>query len=204
MRKILTALSAALLIGLPGFAQTAPNIPANYENQMRTRTKFTKIVSMEVGANGVTGIPGVMKGDVYRMIAPVSSITTGATAVGITIPVNGFGFVGKSIHMRVFGRTAANANAKPINLVWGSSSTAITADAGNGKDFFFDIDIYSTGTNAQQVNITGYAGGALLDNVSTTTTQNTKTALALQISVPTSTGAADVVLKEVTIAADSG
>ena len=204
MRKILTALSAALLIGLPGFAQTAPNIPANYATQERNTTKFTKIVAMEVGGNGVAALNGVIKGDVYRLIAPVSSVTTGATNVGVTIPVNGFGSVGKSLHLRVFGTTAANANTKAINLLFGTATITLIANAGNAKDFFFDIDIYSTGTNTQQVNVTGWANGALLNQVSTTATQNTKITNILQVNVPASTGAADVVLNEVTIAADSG
>jgi hypothetical protein len=205
MRRILTALSAALLIGLPGFAQTAPNIPANYQMQNRTTAEFTKIVSMAMGANGVPNIHGVIKGDVYRLIAPVSSSATAGTTVGVTVPVNSIGPVGKSIHLRVFGTTAANANAKTINLLFGTATIALmSAVASNAKDFFYDIDIYSTGANAQQINIAGYANGALLNQVSTTGAQNTKIANVLQINVPTSTGAADVVLKEVTIAADSG
>ena len=204
MRKFLTALSAALMIGLPGFAQTAPNIPANYQDQIRTTTKCTKVFAISVGANGTPNLQGVVNGTIYRLITPVSSITTGATNAGVTLPVNSFGGVGKAFHLRVFGTTAANANTKAINLLFGTATITLIANAGNAKDFFFDIDIYNTGANAQQVDITGWANGALLNGVSTTATQNTKVTNILQVNVPTSTGAADVVLNEVTIAADSG
>lgn len=207
LRKSAVALAALLLTaGLPASAQTAPNIAKNYEYQNRQNACFTHALSIFAGANYPGRLPGEVPGTIYRLIKPVASVTTGATVVGVTLPIESFKKVGQGVHIRVMGTQATNGNTKTLNLLFGTASIALVNNAGSNKDFYFDIFLYNTGTNAspgQQVDIVGWTNATLTNGLSTTTTQATNVTNILQIQMPTSTGAGDTILNEVTMSFDS-
>ncbi|HEY9791444.1 MAG TPA: hypothetical protein V6D22_13655 [Candidatus Obscuribacterales bacterium] len=200
MRKIVLAILTLFTVALPAVAQVSE--PLQFEYKFRAPALFTKTAVFTIGSGGQKMDN---YGTIFRTQGTVSSVTSGTTTVGVTLPARTLISNGHGIRLRVAGRCAANANAKTINVVFGSATIQIlNAVASNGKDFYADVMIYRTGLNAQQISVAGYANGALIDNLSTATTQVETGTLALQVQVPASTGAADVVINDVSIFGESG
>jgi hypothetical protein len=200
MKKFLLLLAAMLLATPPASAQVV--LPQHYEYQFRADARFYKNLVVSIGKGGQLAS---VHSTLFRLNAPLSSSTSGAVTAGITLPANTLVSNGKGLHIKVWGTTAANANNKTINVKFGSTTIAImSAVAANNKDFAADLQIYRTGSNAQQINVSGYANNALLTGLGTTSTQTETSTIAVQVQLPTSTGAADVVVTGFTIFGDSG
>jgi hypothetical protein len=211
MKNLLIATLLGLSFVTPAFAQLQTNGQVNNSNEwsMRSNAHFYKRTVFSMGAgqlnssSGSLGSPQQMTaiGKIYSPAAPVSSITTGATTIGATLPAYTFApmsstaaFPSRIMHCRVYGRCAANANTKVVQFKFGSQTVTLLNAASNAKDFYAEISIYSTGFKTQQINVAGYANGSILDNLSTSATQDNTTQLSVVLNVPTSTGAADVVI----------
>lgn len=208
MRNKIVAALLTSLFAAPAFAQENNGLtsgsgqsPLHFERQFREHTLFTKRTCVSMGADEqLMDVTGRM----FGLLAPVSSATGGAVNTGeITIAKNTFGQAanhkGTGVHIRVYGSTAANGNTKQVNFVWGSTTVALLNAAANNKDFFADIHVYITGSNTQQICVAGYANNAFLNALSTTSTQATTATILAGVSLPASTGAADVVLNEIVI-----
>lgn len=212
MKKLLAAILASLSAMLPAFAQENNGLtvgsgqtPLHFERQWRENTLFTKRACFTMGDDEQFLNA---KGRMYGLLAPVSSVTTGATVAELTMAKNTFkqnaNTLGNGLHIRIFGTTAANGNTKQVNFVFGTTTVTLLNAAANAKDFYADIHVYNTGVNTQQICVAGYANAALLNGLSTTSAQTTTAPIAVGVSLPTSTGAADVVLNEVVIDGESG
>lgn len=211
MKNKLLAIALALISATPAFAQIQTNGQINSSNEwsMRSPAHFYKKVTLSMGAgqlnssNGSGGEPQQMTaiGKIYNLVTPVSSSTSLATTVGATLPAYTFTpmsstavTVPRVMHCKVYGTCAANGNTKVVQFKFGSQTITLLNAASNAKDFYADIEIHSTGYKTQQINVAGYANNALLNALSTSATQDNTTQLTVEVNIPTTTGAADVVL----------
>lgn len=180
------------------------NLIQNFNRPFRETTKFFRAVACQLGKNDLTALTMVIGGALFRLGAVVGSSTGGAVANGVTLPAQSLTITGQAIRLRIKGRTAANANTKVINLLFGSTTVVLLNAASNAKDFSYDVTIYRTGLNAQQIVVNGYANGALIDNLSTTSAQVETGSINLQVQLATATANNDALLQELTIEAQSG
>lgn len=210
--KILVALLALASFAAPALAQENNGItsgsgqsPIHFEYQFRANSLFTKRTCFSMGADeqflNATG-------RMYGLLAPLSSATTGAMPAEVVMAKNTFGQTpnsqGNGLHIRVYGTTAANANTKVVQLIWGSQTITLLNAASNAKDFYADVHIYNTGVNTQEICVAGYANAALLNGLSVAGTQTTTAPITVGINLPTATTAGDVVLNEIEIEGESG
>jgi hypothetical protein len=188
------------------------------ESMVRTNTCFRKAVRLSCGSGPLdttTAVPGqgatptemVAIGKIFSLSAPVSSVTSAATTVGVQLVPLTLNPEGKDLSklIRVIckGHCAANTDNKEIQLVWGSQSATILNAASNGLDFAFEAAIYVTGASAQEVAIAGFANGAFLSGLSFAGTQSNSTAINVGVTLTAATAAADIVLTELTILAEA-
>lgn len=202
MRKLL-ALLLTLASGSPAFAQSIVTDHYEYSCREKARFYFKTVTTMGRGTPAIMPQSLLVGGKIFSLIAPVSSATGGATVAGVAIPPNTLIGTGRRLHVKVMGTTAANGNTKQVNLVFGSTTVALLNAAANNKDFYADVEIYRTGLSAQQICVAGYANNALLTGLGTTSTQTETAAINVQVSLPASTGAADVVLTQLLIEGES-
>lgn len=199
MKKFLAALTAAIMVALPANAQQT--LPSQWSHEFKARARFQKQTVFVMGAGGQLCNA---RGAVYNLTATASSSTSATVARTLVLPANSLVTTGNKLRVRVFGRCAANGNTKVVNFVFGSTTVVLLNAASNAKDLYADIEICRTGANAQQITVAGYANGALLDNLSTTSAQAETATITLGVSVPATTGAADFVLTGLTIIGESG
>jgi hypothetical protein len=198
----------------PALAQLQTNgqINASNEQAFRANAHFYRKVTLHMGGGPLGGIAQqhLAIGQIYALLTPLSSLTTATVVAGQTLPAYTFSTKAtpvqgdaRVLRGRVYGKCAANGNTKVINLVFGTATIALLNAASNAKDFCIDFEIYPTGLNTQQLNIGGYANAALLNGLSASETQTTTGALDVKISVPATTGAADVVINGLDIFGES-
>lgn len=205
MRKLIAAIALSLMALLPSIPAIAQQWNSGNERAFREPTRFYKPVRFSFGP-GVSGAPpqaGYATGVLSSLNATASSATGAATNASLVLPANTLTTTGKSVRVRVFGTTAANGNTKVVNFKFGSTTIALLNAASNNKDFYADIEIYRTGANAQQISVAGYANNALLNGLSTTSAQAETSPITMQVNMPASTGAADVVLLGFTVIGES-
>lgn len=221
MKKLLTAAILLIMSALPAsaqFAYTGLKTPAN-EKQVREATHFFRKVTLGMGAgnlnsssgSGDTPQPMYATGKIFSLTAPVSSVTTGATSIGVILPANTINIsstgqgngAGKVLYVRIFGTTAANANTKVANLIFGSTSIPIQNAASNNKDFEAEATIYATGYNAQQIACWGFSNGAISNALSTTSAQANGSPINVGVTLPASTANGDVVITNLEIYGES-
>jgi hypothetical protein len=138
-------------------------------------------------------------GVIFPLSVNTSSVTTGNITVPSTIYANSFLYQGDAIRVRLQGHTAANANTKTVVFNFGSTAITLLSAASNGQDVYADIEIVKTGTNTQQINVAGWANGALLNNLSTTSTQADTANIVVSVQLNTATANNDFVLTGFTI-----
>lgn len=197
MKRALLAAIGLIILGVPALAQNAGN-----EYAWRAPTRFYKPVRFSMG-RGLLSSPypqnmnGV--GQISSLSAVANSSTTLTVARTVTLLPYTLVSTGQELHIRVSGTTAANANNKVINFLFGSTTIVLLNAASNAKDFYADVVIYRTAANAQQISVQGYANGAVLNGLSVTSAQAENAAITLGVSVPATTGAADVVINGMTV-----
>lgn len=204
MRKLWLVL-AGLLIGTPVWAQES--LPTNYENDVRNKSRFNKTTVIRVGGDGLLVFPPLhanVDGIAFRQNALISSNTSTTAVSQLVLPPNALHNTGRGFRIRVHGICAANGNTKVVNFLYGTQSIALLNAAANAKDFYADIMIYRTGLNAQEISVAGYANAALLNGLSVAATQTETASVTIKVSIPATTGAADVVLDDFTIYGESG
>jgi hypothetical protein len=154
-----------------------------------------------MGTGTATYNPG---GRLFSLSATSSSSTGGATNTTYTLPANTLTTTGQGLRVKIHGTTASNGNTKACNFLWGGAPVTITLplSTGSAKDFYADILIYRTGSSAQELSVAGFANNAFIGGLSTTATATESGTLAMELNLPTSTGAADVVVDEFSIYAE--
>lgn len=200
--KALGALGQATTYTLPDPGAAATNIMDTGSAQSITGVK-TYADGADVNTIGTGATFSGTVGKLFGMSAVSNSSTGGAVDTTYTLPANSLIVNGKSLRLLIRGTTAANANNKTINLKFGSTTIALlSAVASNAKDFYADVSIYRTGSNTQQIVVDGYANAAFMNALSVTSAQTETATIAITLDLPTSTGAADVVLQNMTILAE--
>lgn len=154
-----------------------------------------------IGTGTATYNPG---GRLFSLSATSSSATGGATNTTYTLPANSLTTTGQAVRVKIHGTTASNSNTKACNFLWGSAPVTITLplSTGSAKDFYADILIYRTGASAQELSVAGYANSAFIGGLTTTATATETGTIAMELNLPASTGAADVVVDEFSIYAE--
>lgn len=201
MKKELSMILWSLLTAMPMVRADQP--PS--ERAFREPVRFYKQVNFSMGSGYSGHAPKAMAalGKMFGITGVASSATGAATTSTVTLPAYTLIKNGKSLRVRVYGKTAANGNTKVVNFKFGSTTVALLNAAANNKDFFADIEIYRTGKNAQQINVGGYANNALLNGLSTTSAQDETAGIDVTLELPASTGAADVVLQGFSVSGES-
>lgn len=199
MRNIILALFMVVALAVPATAQQS--LPSNFQQENRALTRFNKQVVITAGRGGQKLN---LRGVAHALTANVPSVTTGATSSTLTLPANSLVQSGYKLHVRVFGRTAANANTKTVTFKFGSTSITLLNAAANAKDLYADIEIRRTGASAQQITVAGYANGALLDGLSTTSTQTETSSIAISVETAATTANNDFILTGFTVVGESG
>lgn len=207
MRNRIIAALLASLFAAPAFAQENNGLtsgpgqsPLHFERQWREHTLFTKRTCVSMGAD--EQLMDVI-GRMYGLLSPVTSATAGAVTAEITMAKYTFNQFangkGTGLHVRIYGRAAANANTKQVQFVFGSTTVTLLNAASNAKDVYADIHVYNTGVNTQQICVAGYANGSLLDNLSVTSAQDVTAPIVVGVNLPTATANSDITLNEVDI-----
>lgn len=202
MKKLISTLIAlGALIAQPVGAQVSQ--PTQFPLKQKGPT-LTDVLVSSVGTGGQKLVQG---GTLWCMRTNTGNVTGSATLVGITLPARTFNALSgfRSIRIRAQAQTAANANNKTINLLFGSTSISIlNAVAANNKTIYVDAVIRRTGLNTQQISVAGYANSAVLDAGSTTSAQTETSPIVLQVQMPAATANNDIVLTDVLITGESG
>jgi hypothetical protein len=206
MRKFLTSLGLILSTVLPASAQM--NLPQNYNQNVQLSSKFTKTVAFNEAANASlssVNLLGVVDGPVFRNNADISSLSTGAVSTAFTLPAYSFKSTrkGKAQTFTIKGTTAANANTKVIQFIYGATTVTLLNAAANAKDFFFRIVVTEYGANSQRISVSGYANAAFVNALDATATQTDSAATVVNLNLPTATTSADVVVSEYTAVGES-
>jgi len=108
-----------------------------------------------------------------------TDVSTGAdtnptNAFSYTLPANVMLVNGRTVHYRVHGSTAANANGKTVSLHIGTTEVYNTgAVAANNQDWDLELTFTDTGSNTQDWTVRGVYGGALVAASGTTTKTDT-------------------------------
>ena len=205
MKKFLATallLNIGVLMGLPALAQLTYDKQAQFK--FSAPAHFNEGVTGQAGKGGLRYVNG---GTIWRMLANTGNVTGSATLVGITLPARTFNALsgtGRAIRIRIQGQTAANANTKTLNLLFGGTSVVVLNAASNNQTIYVDAIIRRTGTNTQQISIAGYANNALLNTGSTTSAQTETGTVVLQVQMPAATANNDIILNDVTITGEAG
>lgn len=207
MRKIFLAIAALLLCITPASAQAVLK-NQQYQYQWRSPAIFTKQVGMVlgkfnrggIGANpSFEGAQYMPEGAIYQLQVPVVSSSGGAVLTQFVLPAGSLVTSGDTLRLRVYATTAANANAKQVQVIWGSQTIVLLNTTSNNLDVYADISIVRTGLNTQRVNVAGYANGALLTGLSVNGTQAETATINVGINLPTAVASSDVSLNGLTI-----
>jgi len=177
-----------------------PYVALQSQYKYYNRAMFTKQVLGCMGtwnSFGTGGVPFVVNGDIYQSLAPLNSVTTGNTLATINIPPNSLNTTGDSIRFRIYGKTAANGNTKTLLFKWGSTSITLYNSTGSGTDIYVDIVVYRTAASAQNISVVGWAGGALLNGLSTTSTQTETSNIAAVVQLSTATANNDLTINRI-------
>jgi hypothetical protein len=204
--------SLAQSLPLPPAAQPVPN-PMNIPTtSINGDVAISGNIWQDMGNSGfsVNGVtqswnpnnPGswFKQAGVMSMVAAnVASVTTGNTLSSYTLSANSLAYTGSAVRVRIQGTTAANANAKTVIFNWGSTPVTLFSTTANAKDFYADIEIIKTGANTQQINVAGYANGALLNALSATSAQTDTANIIVSTQLSTAVANNDVVLTGFTL-----
>lgn len=141
-------------------------------------------------------------GRLTSLSALQTSSTGGAVNTTYTLPANTLTTTGQGLRVKIHGTTAANANAKACNFIFGATTITLPLSTGSGKDFWADILVYRTGASTQEISVAAYANAALANSLSTTSASTESSTISMQLNIPTSTGNGDVIVDEYTITAE--
>jgi len=200
--SVISSLGQATAFQLPDPGAASDNIVDTGAAQSVSGIKtFAKGAVLSTMGSTATYNPS---GRLFSLSATSSSSTGGAVNTTYSLPASTLTTTGQGLRVKIHGTTAANGNTKACNFKWGATPVTITLplSTGSGKDFWADILIYRTGASAQQISVAAYANAALANSLSTTAAETETNALNMQLNLPTSTGAADVVVDEFTITAE--
>lgn len=157
-----------LTIPLLGGSDTLMTLGTAQSNTgVKTFADNTCLNSM--GSGSGTYVPsGVMNMQVNSF-----STTTGTGGqVGHTysLPANSLVDNGRGIRIRAWGHTAANANNKTVQINFGASTYTTGAIGANGKDYYIEVTVVRTGSNAQTWVAQGYANALPISFAGSATT----------------------------------
>ncbi|HEY9792082.1 MAG TPA: hypothetical protein V6D22_16870 [Candidatus Obscuribacterales bacterium] len=195
IRIVSLLLVALFAIGMPADSQTitAHAVNSKLKNNLEI-TGTLKVDGQSTFAEGSGGALFNPVGILSLITANVASATGGAVTSTYSLPANTLNAVGAAVRVRIYGTTAANANTKQVQFLWGGTTITLLNAASNAKDVYADIEIVKTGSNTQQINVAGYANGALMNALSTTSTQTDTSAIAMTVNLPTATTAGDTTI----------
>lgn len=130
--------------GTAWVATALPNGPLSYNtttNAFATTLNFGGASSGGGFGGGVTDPSSTTSGTVQN---------TEYTLNSLVLPASAFNANTRGIHVRAWGTTAANANAKDLKIYVGSVAVAtVTGSTANGKDYVIDLTVVRTGSNTQ-------------------------------------------------------
>jgi hypothetical protein len=205
MRKLILATALLLLAVPPVVAQIT--LPTTYPNDIPGPTLFRKSAVYQMGAPRTgAAIParGFLSGPLYRMNTSLLSKTSGAKSATYVLPAYSLVTSGHALRIRIFGTTAANANTKQVQFVFGGTTITLLNAASNAKDFYADIEVTRTGTNTQQISVAGYSNGVLFNALSATATEAETSAINIKVNLPTATADNDTAVTSFSVSGESG
>jgi hypothetical protein len=142
-----------------------------------------------------------LKFGVQMLCMNITSTTTAAAAennlMTFLLRANTLARAGQAVRIKVWGLTAANANAKTLKFYIGATQLVTTgALAANDKDWYLEILIIrGSSGSAQVVFVNGTFNNALVLAVATTAAEDLTTGLTLKCTATSDTAAADIIQK---------
>lgn len=118
----------------------------------------------------------------------VGNVTTGEDdLMTYSLPLNAFSSATKGIHIKAWGRTANNVNAKTLKAYFGSQLMLTNAlVASIAGVWIFEADVWATGTDTQDyiadLRTTGAAAVAVIDPEVGTATQDDGAAIIVKLT----------------------
>lgn len=134
------------------------------------------------GGSGSLGPCGTA--DVDTTSAATSANTTETDLITFALPSSAFNTSGDVIHVRAWGNTGANTNAKTVRLYFGAvviASNDITTSP-NNNDWVLEGEIVRTGTDTQEMWGGGHVGSTAQTYSHSTGTENDGAAITLKVT----------------------
>lgn len=142
------------------------------------------------GGSGTVKAGGLL----HLNVTPTACGMGAADLMSYTLPASTLNTTGQTLHVKVMGRTAANANTKPFTFNFGSSATTPVSNIGNNITWDFEAWIVRTGSSTQWRWGT-YRTGTTVGSAGSAPTSDTQTdtgTIVIKISTSNCVAASDI------------